>query len=410
MKIQNKKFDVGLMDFIPALSGLIGKTALVTSFAVVWAKELNITTPGFVFENVRMELMIASVITLIGAMFYKNIAPSGTLAPLVVLVPAMASFGVHPFILSILVGLFGILSIKTKLFHWLLRLSGQISKTSLTLTFGISGVFMASRNLISFFGVQKRPLIIMTTLLILLFIVLNLLQKIWLIIPVAAAVSIILPFTFGMSFPSSPHTLYPNFNPSFWWNEMWGIGFGFEVTTILKTFPFALFVILLWAIDTVSITTMFDASGDSKSREVMDIDHSFLFTSIRNMVGGICGGAQTGALWRSFLIPLFMVKRPLYASSILLGVLGLFSGFFAIPIKIMSYPPLIWSVLLFGIFLPFVHVGMKNLFKTNTVAPKISILFLTFVGVMYSPILTWASAIILEKLIKKGSNENKDRN
>lgn len=400
-----RSYDVKLMDLIPAISGLIGKTALVTSFAVVWAKELNITTPGFVFENVRMELIIAGIITLVGAMFFKNIAPSGTLAPLVILVPAMASFGVHPFILSIAVGIIGIISIKTKLFHWFLRLSGQLSKTSITLTFGISGVYMASRNLNNFFGDQKILLLLMAAILIIAYTIITVKKKNWLVIPISAAVSLILPYAFGMNFPSAPHLPYPNLNPSFWWNEMWGIGYGLDIATVLRTLPFAFFVILLWAIDTVSITTMFDASGDKASRETIDIDRSFIITSIRNMVGGICGGAQTGALWRSYLIPLFMVRRPLRASSLLLGVLGLISGFLAVPIKIMSYPPLIWSVLLFGIFLPFVMVGLKNLQKSDAIFTKVLILLLTLVGVLVSPIITWVGAVLIEQLVNRNQKK-----
>lgn len=53
-----------MIDFIPALSVLIGKVALVSSFAFVWAEELAIFYPYFIFENVRIEIIIGSLITL----------------------------------------------------------------------------------------------------------------------------------------------------------------------------------------------------------------------------------------------------------------------------------------------------------------------------------------------------------
>ena len=93
-----KNLEISYKDFIPALSGLIGKIALVSSFALVWAQELSITNPNFVLENVRIEILIGSIITLIAAIFYPNAAPAGTLAPLVVLLPVMSAFGVHPLI------------------------------------------------------------------------------------------------------------------------------------------------------------------------------------------------------------------------------------------------------------------------------------------------------------------------
>ena len=401
-KRQISPINVQLIDCVPALSGLIGKTALVTSFAVVWAAQLNITNPDFVFENVRIEMIIGSIITVLAALLLPNTAPSGTLAPLIVLIPVMAKFGVHPFILSIMVGLIGLISIKTKLFLSLVKLSGSISKTSLTLTFGISGVLLSLKSLITFFENKYTPLFLLTSILVATYFLLRKWNKLWLIIPVAAIISIVVSTIFGISYGNVKNITLPSFNPSFWWNEMWGIGFGFDLITIIKTLPFAFFVLLLWAIDTVSITTMLDATYQpGEKREEINLNHSFTVTSLRNMIGGILGGAQTSALWRSFLIPLFLVKRPLRPASIIMGILGILAGFTAIPIKILSFPPLVWSVLLFGIFLPYVMVGLKNLATTNRLSQKIAILIFVVSGVLISPIVTWVSAILYEKLNKK---------
>jgi hypothetical protein len=405
--MKNKLFNpvrFHLIDFIPALSGLIGKTALVTSFAVVWATALNITNSEFIFENVRIEMIVGSIITLVAALLFTDAAPSGTLAPLIVLVPSMAAFGVHPFLLSILVGFIGIIGIKTQLFHKLIALSGHISKISLTLTIGIAGVILSLKNMNVFFGDMHGPFyLILLTLLLAYFLLLKW-KKNWLIIPIAAITSVVISLSYGIGIGKVDSILLPSFNPSFWWNDMWGIGFGFDLITFVKTLPFAFFVLLLWAVDTVSINTMLDANYKAgEKKEEININCSFLITSFRNVIGGIFGGAQTSALWRSFLIPLFMVKRPLRPASILLGVLGIIAGFSAIPIKVLSFPPLIWSVLLFGIFLPFVLVGLKNLKDNNNMVDILTVIVTTSLGVVISPMITWVLAILYEriKLVKK---------
>lgn len=399
-----------LIDFIPAISGLIGKTALVTSFAVVWSTQLGITKANFVFENVRIEMIIGSIITLLAAIFLTNTAPSGTLAPLIVLIPSMTRYGVHPLILSLFVGIIGILSIKTKLFHKLIALSGGISKTGLTLTFGVSGILLSLKNLNNFFGEQQRiPLLLILLILGIAYILLRICKKAWLVIPAAAVISLLVSFAYSIYPEPIGSIALPSFNPSYWWNEMWGIGFGINVLTILKTLPFAFFVLLLWAIDTVSINAMLEASYQPQEKhEEIDINRSFLITSLRNIIGGFFGGAQTSALWRSFLIPLFLVKRPLRPASILMAVLGILAGFTALPIKVLSFPPLIWSVLLFGIFLPFLVVGMQNLKQTTGTINKAVILTAAAVGIYFSPFLTWIAAILYERLKKPAKLEKED--
>jgi hypothetical protein len=396
---QARAFNLKWIDIIPAISGLIGKTALVTSFAVVWAQAYRITASDFVYENVRIEIIIGSIITLIAALLLRDAAPSGTLAPLIVLIPSMAAFGVHPLILSILVGILGILSIKTKLFHKLLSLSGSISKTSLTLTVGLSGVILSLKNLIRFFnGVSTPFLIIFITLSFIIYFLMKQ-RRNWLIIPVSAVISLIVPYAFGIRVSLSSSLSLPTLNPSYWWNEMWGIGYGFQLQNVIRALPFAVFIIILWAVDTVSIRTMLESNyGEETGKPEMNLDRSFLITSLRNIIGGIFGGAQTSALWRSYLIPLSMMRRPLYPSSVLLGVLGCIAGFTGLPVMVLSFPPLIWFVLLFGIFLPFVMVGIQGIMKAKSCWTMILILAFSAIGIFFNPVFTWLGALVSERL------------
>lgn len=394
-----KNIDISYKDFIPALSGLIGKIALVTSFALVWAQELSITNPDFVLENVRIEILIGSIITLIASFLYPNAAPAGTLAPLVVLIPVMSAFGVHPLILGITVGVLGILAVRSGLFKYLLDLSGFTCKTSITLTFGISGVWMSIQKLYAFFDEKKHVFWILTVVLIIVYLILFYFKKNWLVIPVISIFAFIIPELVGTGYMIIPVNLNLNLNPFYWWNDMWGIGFGLNGVTILKTIPFALFIILLWAIDTLSIQAIREGSyGNKEKEEQLDIVQSFTSVAVRNMIGAFFGGAQTGSLWRSFLIPLYMIKRPMRICAVILSVFGIIASLTMIPIQIMSYTPLVWSVLLFGIFMPFTVIALTNIKNTKGLRIKLFILLFSALGIAVSPIITWIASVIYEKL------------
>ena len=394
-----KNLEISYKDFIPALSGLIGKIALVSSFALVWAQELSITNPNFVLENVRIELLIGSIITLIAAIFYPNAAPAGTLAPLVVLLPVMSAFGVHPLILGITIGVIGILVVRSGLFKKLIDLSGFTCKTSITLAFGIAGIWMSVQKLYIFFNQEEYIFWILIILLVIAYLILICLKRNWMVIPVVSVVAFLVPKLFGTGYEITPVSLNLNLNPFYWWNDMWGIGFGLNGLTILKTIPFAFFVIILWAIDTLSIQTIREGSyAKEEKKERLDIVQSFSIIAIRNIIGSFLGGAQTGSLWRSFLIPLYMVKRPMRKCAVLLGVLGIIASLTMIPIQIMSYTPMVWSVLLFGIFMPFAVIALTNTKNVKGGRTKIFILIFSIVGITISPIITWIASVLYEKL------------
>jgi hypothetical protein len=180
---------------------------------------------------------------------------------------------------------------------------------------------------------------------------------------------------------------------------MWGVGFGFTFINFVKSIPFALFVVLLWTIDTVSIQAV--AESNVRSRRIcekIDLEKSFSIASIRNIIGGLYGGAQTSSLWRSFLIPLFMIQRPMQPSAILLGILGIVAGIIGSPIKILSFAPVIWTVLLFGIFLPFINTGIHNIKNSKNISQQGIIILAATVGIFFNPLFTWIGTVCFEKL------------
>ena len=182
---------------------------------------------------------------------------------------------------------------------------------------------------------------------------------------------------------------------------MWGIGFGLNGLTIIKTIPFAFFVILLWTIDTLSIQTVRESNTTEENEEQHDFVKSFYIVAIRNTIGAFIGGAQTGSLWRSFLIPLYMMRRPFKNCTMILGILGIIASLTLLPIQILSYTPLVWSVLLFGIFIPFTITAGKNIINEKRFRTKVVILLFAGIGMILSPILTWIVSVFYEKMIKK---------
>jgi hypothetical protein len=281
-------------------------------------------------------------------------------------------------------------------------MSGNMTKTSITLAFGISGIFMSLTKLHDYFKLDIDSFFILIVSLIFLTVLLYLKKLKWLVIPAVSFVTILIAYLFNNGINIKTHSLSINFSPSYWWNDMWGIGYGFDIITILKTIPFAIFIILLWTIDTLSIETIRDSSyAENEEKEYIDIEKSFIIVSLRNIIVSIMGGAQTASLWRSFLIPLFVVKKSIRICGILLGIIGIFSALTIVPIQIMSYTPLVWSVLLFGIFLPFTIAGFQNIVKEEKKERKILIVIFSSLGIFINPVFTWLSSISYEKIRKK---------
>lgn len=395
----NKNLDIKMLDFVPAISGLIGKTALVSSFAIMWANELGIENKNFVLENVRMELLIGSIISLILIIFFKDVSPAGTLSPLVVLIPFMVKLGVHPLILGILVGIFGLIAVKTGLLKKLVNLSGIYTKISVTLAFGVSGIILSLQKLSLYFQDRYLVFILLIVILGIIYALIFKHGKSWIAIPIASVAAFIIPYLFGMPINIEFIETSLNFSPSYWWNDVWQIGYGFNTITILKTIPFAIFIIILWAIDIVSILAVQESSNNNVT---INLESSFIAVSLRNIGGVLFGGAQTASMWRSFLIPLFMSGRRMKTSAFILCILGIVFGLTVVPIQIMLYTPLVWNVLLFGIFIPLTLTAIINLIKLKKAKQKVVLVLISCIGISINPILTWILTLLYEKLLKIG--------
>ncbi|MBM7581873.1 hypothetical protein JOD02_000710 [Caldicoprobacter guelmensis] len=407
VNIPFKDYSLRIEDIVPALSGAIGKVALVAAFAVAWAQGFGIKDPAFVIENVRLEIVVASILTIIFCAFLNPYAgPPGTLAPLIPLVPAMVASGVHPLPLSILIGFIGIIISGFKYFDKVIALNGPGTRGGIILLFGIMGISSSLDNLKNWAhnnGVSELVVILLIVCLIL-YLLLNKFRLKWLIIPTCALAALLMSGLYGKYPAFETSMAFPIMNPNIWWNEKWGIGWGINLENFIKALPFTMLAVVMWPLDALAVKTIQELNYPREAKKaVFDMNSTYTLVSIRNIIGAVLGGGQISAVWRSFMIPLGVVRRPIGGSALILGIMGLAFGFFGVPIDIAVFPPLLWVVLIFGVFMPLLEIGL-NTVKSIATAQIASICLIT--GFAINPVLGWVAANLVENFKIIDATEN----
>lgn len=393
-----RDYQIGAEDLIPALAGFIGKTALVAAFAMAWAVGLGIKDASFVVENVRLELFVGGVFTLLFSAFLNPSAcPPGTLALLIPLVPLMASAGVHPLPFAILISVAGFVFARSGFFLEIVRLNGAGTKAGLLLLFGLMGVTDSLRNLRLWADGHPRGMLYVLVLSgILTYLLLLRLRARWFVIPACAGLALVISALYGIYPDFTAGLGLPVLNPARWWNEKWGIGFGLSMENFLTSVPFAVLVMTMWPVDALAIKAMQEAHYPPKTeRAYMDINASFLVIVLHNLTSAVLGGAQTAAVWRSFMIPLAIMKRPMAGSALFLGLFGIVFGLFGFMIDLGTFPPLVWLVLLLGVFVPMLETGLTQIKSEEVVQTALTCII---VGLAIHPVMGWSLAMLTENL------------
>ena len=384
-------------DIIPALSGAIGKVSLVAAFAVAWSVGYNIKDPSFVTENVRLEIVLAGILTILFCAILKpNIGPPGTLAPLIPIIPLMIASGVHPLPLGILIGLIGLVISVFRYFSKLVDITGPGTKGGIILLFGFQGIRSSLENLKGWTDVNKSPELFVLLLAsgLVSYVLLNRFNAKWAIIPVCSIVALAISSLFGIYPELNTGIGFPIIDPDVWWNEKWGLGWGLNAENFIKALPFALLAVMMWPIDALPVKAIQDDNYPKEAQKAkFCMNSTYIVVSLRNILGAILGGAQIAAIWRSFMIPLGIVKRPIGSSALLLGVLSVSFGVLGFPIDIAIFPPLLWLVLIFGIFIPLIEVGVNTV--KNSASAQIAAVCI-IAGIAVSPVLGWIASILVE--------------
>ncbi|MHB8963207.1 MAG: DUF3360 family protein [Saccharofermentanales bacterium] len=395
-------------DLIPALSGAIGKVSLVAAFAMAWATGFGITDPTFVTENVRLEVVVAGVFTLIfSAVLHPAAGPPGTLAPLIPLVPLMVAAGVHPLPFAILISLAGFVFARNGYFQHIVNLNGIGTKAGILLLFGIMGITSSLQKLQAWTADSHQTSMFFVLIIsgaMLYFLLVRLKAK-WLIIPASALVSLIISSLYGL-FPVFDTGIgLPIIDPVHWWNHKWGIGFGMTTQNFVTAIPFALLVMTMWPMDALAVKTLQETNyPPTAKRAVMDLNATFIVVTVRNLIGALLGGAQTAAVWRSFMIPLAVVKRPIGGSALLLGIFAIAFAILGFPIDLSVFPPLVWLVLILGVFAPMLEIGLRTIRNASSVRIALICIIL---GIAINPVIGWSVALLIENLNLIRSNNTK---
>lgn len=384
-------------DLIPALAGAIGKISLVAAFAMAWATGLGISDPSFVTENVRLEIVIASLFALVFSVVLNPAAgPPGTLAPLIPLVPLMISAGVHPLPFAILISLAGFVFARKGYFQEIVNINGAGTKAGILLLFGFMGITSSLEKLQTWTSSNSQDSLFFVLLFsgAILYILLLRINAKWLIIPASALLALIVSSFYGL-LPSFETGLgLPIINPEYWWNQKWGIGFGMTIQNFIVAIPFALLVMTMWPIDALAVKTLQESNYPTTAkRAIIDMNATFIVVTIRNLVGALLGGAQTAAVWRSFMIPLAVVKRPIGGSALFLGLFGIAFALLGFPIDISVFPPLVWLVLILGVFAPMLEIGLGTI--RDAASAHIALICI-ILGIAVNPVIGWSFAVLIE--------------
>jgi hypothetical protein len=410
INIPLRDYSIKWIDLVPALAGIIGKISLVAAFASGWASALGILDTGLIAQNVRLELMVASIVSLLlCALLNPYAAPAGTLAPLIPLIPVMAAAGVHPLPFALLVSLFGFVFAKTGVFNMLVHLNGPGVKAGISLLFGGMGAIHALQQLVAWAQSAQSPLFAPLILCAgaLLYVLLGRAKIKWLVIPACVVVVFAACAVFEM-FPAVTARIgLPVMNPSDWWLHRWGVGFGLTIQNAIAAIPFVILVLAMWPIDALAIQALQERNYPANAQSaIMQIEDTFVLITIRNLVGAVLGGVQTAAVWRSFMIPLAVSKRPIGGSALLLGLLGILFAVLGFPVDIAIFPPLVYLVLIFGVFTPMLESGWEGVSNVRMLITAISCIAM---GVVFSPTIGWGSALVVENCVFAGKRDTNQR-
>lgn len=394
--LPGRDYKMRLEDAVPALSGAIGKVSLVAAFALAWAEGYSIVFPGFTAEIVRLELFVASLFLIIFSVFFHtHLAPPGTLAPMISMIPFMVAAGVHPLSLGVLIGLFGIILSLVKAFPKVVALNSTGTRGGILVLFGLMGI----QGSLSRLWLWSSGTILFWTLAIaglICFLLLLKLKKAWLTIPACLIAALVFSALYGQKPEFATLPSLPQLNGFIWWQERWALGSAFSPGKILSALPFALLAVVMWPLDATAIQTMHHKQFYPYEKKVIfDLNASFFIISLRNLLGSVLGGAQIAAVWRSFLIPLGVVRRPIPGSALFLGVFCLLFTFIGYPIDLAVYPPVLHLVLIFGVFVPMLLAGLQT---AKSRSAWILVGWVVASGYLIHPLFGWLSGVMLGRL------------
>ncbi|WP_107688450.1 DUF3360 family protein [Neisseria wadsworthii] len=393
-------------DMIPAMAGTIGKVVMVGAVAAAFAGPLGLPE-GFVLENVRYELLIASIfILLLSGFFLPTANLPGTHGPLIPLIPLVVAAGGHPLAFGLLIGLFGFLLGISKGGSLMAKLTSNGVCGGLLLYLGFIGTTGQVKKLFTWAEGFNMPHIAFIVILgtILLYALLEHWQKRWLAVPLGCLLAGLTAYLLGAPFEFKTAPGLPPMSPAYWWGENSGWMLGLPtMESFLVVFPFAVLAVAMWSPDFLGHQVFQKISYPERTEKAhMNIDDTMISCSARQTVGSILGGANFSSSWGTYIVPASIAKRPIPAGAVLTALFCIVAGIWGYPMDLAIWQPVLSVALVVGVYVPLLEAGMEMTRKGKTTQ---SAAVVVFASALVNPVFGWSLTMLLDNLGLIGCKE-----
>ena len=358
-----KDYRFEVEDAIPAMAATIGKVVMVGAIATTFAGALGLNE-GFILENVRYELLIASVFIILFSGFLLPTANlGGTNGPLIPLIPIVVAAGGHPMAFGLLIGAFGILLAISKGGSMLANLTSKGVCGGLLLYLGFVGTVSQVKKLFAWaegIGMSHIAFVVIFCTIIL-YALLEHFRKRWLAVPLSCLLGGTLAFAMGAPFSFQTEPGLPNMNPMYWWGEDTGWMLGLPtIEHFMVVLPFAILAVAMWSPDFLGHQVFQKISYPERTEKVhMNIDDTMTTASIRQTFGSLLGGTNFTSSWGTYIVPAAIAKRPIPAGALLTALFCIIAAVWGYPMDLAIWQPVLCVALIVGVFVPLLEAGME---------------------------------------------------
>ncbi|PSU66933.1 hypothetical protein C9J22_20460 [Photobacterium phosphoreum] len=405
-----KDYRFEIEDTIPALAGTIGKVVMVGAIAATFAEALGLNE-DFILENVRYELLIASVFIILFSGFLLPTANlAGTHGPLIPLIPIIVAAGGHPMAFGLLIGAFGLILAISKGGSMLANLTSKGVCGGLLLYLGFVGTASQVKNLFAWaegIGMSHIAFVVIFCTIIL-YALLDHFRKRWLAVPLSCLLGGTLAFAMGAPFSFQTEPGLPNMNPMYWWGEDTGWMLGLPTLEhFMVVLPFAILAVAMWSPDFLGHQVFQKISYPERTEKVhMNIDDTMTTASIRQTFGSLLGGSNFTSSWGTYIVPAAIAKRPIPAGALLTALFCIIASVWGYPMDLAIWQPVLCVALIVGVFVPLLEAGMEMTREGKTTQ---SAAIVVFSSVLVNPAFGWSLTMLLDNLGLVGCKERSSK-
>ncbi|MEN4006838.1 MAG: DUF3360 family protein [Methanobacteriaceae archaeon] len=398
LNLPKRDFNFEIEDLVPAISGTIGIIVKATAIVAAFAAGFGLS-PEFVVENVRFELLLASLLFIIpisGFINPKSNLP-GAHGPMIPLIGLIVIAGGHPLALGILIGAFGLMLGLFKGGSKLIDLTGIGVRGGLLIYLGLVGLIDQITALGGWAaGIGNESIFLVVILLtIIIYAYLARIGKRWLAIPLCSLIALIVALLMGGPFRFTTTPGIPNLNPLYWWGTDTGWMLGLpNAGHFIAALPFAILSIAMWPPDFLGHRIFQEMNYPKGADKVlMDVDDTMINCSVRQVVGSLLGGGNVTSSGGPYIIPAGIAKRPIPGGAIIMGIFLIVTILIGYPMDIAIWPPVLKVALIVGVFLPLLEAGMQMIRE-----PKQSegAAICMSASALVNPVFGWAFAMLLD--------------